>query len=162
MELLVTLLVLIGLHAVFVSAEFAFVQTARSELKPKPEYFKSAVSAAICRQIEDYLTVCALARTIILMSIGVLLGLFLHELMNAGLMESAVHPWRLWAQFGLGFGGILIVQLIVGYEIPKVLALRRARDYTEVLGWHLVFSGIVLWPLLWLVNYLKRLTYRFA
>lgn len=162
MELLVTLLALIALHAVFVSAEYAFVKTAHSDILPLRDTLLSTMSAAICRQLEDYLTVCALARTIILMSIGVLLGLFVNDLGGSNLHDLAAVSWRQWAQFGLGFSTILLVQLVIGFELPKVLAIRRTLDCTEALGWHLIISQVILWPLLWLVNRLKRYTYYFV
>lgn len=123
---------------------------------------KSILSAAICRQLEDYLTVCALANTIILLTMGVLMGLLLNNLTHSSLINMAAVSWTQWAQFALGFGSILLIQVVVGFEVPKVLAISRTIDRTKALGWHLVNSRVLLWPLLWLVNQLKRYTIRLA
>ena len=162
MELLSALLALISIHAVFVAAEFAFVKAAHSEVPINENNLRSTLSAAICRQLEEYLTVCALAKTIILLTMGVLLGFLLNDLTHSGLGNLAAVSWTQWAQFGLGFGSILLIQMVVGFEAPKVLAISRTIDCTEALGWHLVISRVFLWPLLWLVNQLKRYTVRLA
>ncbi len=95
---------------------------------------KSILSAAICRQLEDYLTVCALANTIILLTMGVLMGLLSNNLTHSSLGAMAAVSLTQRAQFGLGFSSIFL----------------------------LVISRVLLWPLLWLVNQLKRYTIRLA
>ncbi len=162
MELLSAVLALISIHAVFVAAEIAFVKAAHSEIMANENKIRSTLTAAICRQLEDYLTVCTLANIIILLTMGVLMGLLLNNLTHSSLVDLAAVSWTQWAQFALGFGSILLIQVVVGFEAPRVLSISRTTDCTEASGWHLMISRVFLWPLSRLVNQLKRCTVRLA
>lgn len=108
----------------------------------------------------DHLTECALAKTIIVLIMGILLGIHLSDPGSFNLADTSAVPWHQWAQLLLGFGALVLVQTAVGINIPRAIAICSAKDCTRVLGWHLLISWLLLWPLLWAMCLLKRYTYR--
>ena len=79
MALLITLVALMVVHGLFVAAEYAIVKAAYADKLAERPGSRSNRSWTIFRQLEDYLTMCQLAKTIALLSMGLLLGLLLSK-----------------------------------------------------------------------------------
>ena len=125
--LFVLLLLLIGLNGLFVAAEFALVRARRSRLEAL-EKDGSRSAAQVVDQIEHinkYLAACQVGITMASIGIG-----FLGEPAIADLVEPIFgglsHGVALAISFAIAYTLTTSLHIIVGEQVPKMLAISRA------------------------------------
>jgi CBS domain containing-hemolysin-like protein len=156
MTLLITLTVLMVVHGFFVAAEYAIVKTAYANKTSTQATAQSKRTLSIFARIEEHLAVCQLARTIVLLSMGLLLGLVLSKASMGDGFTVSLPGWEKMVWLALSFIGIVVAQIIVGNELPRKLGICRSDWCTEALGRHLILCRWCLWPILTIVKRIKQ------
>ena len=112
MQLFITCLVLTGLHATFVMAEYSMVKTSHAGRGDEESFRYSSSLSHIHDQLEDYLLVCQIGKTGALIGIGIFLGRFFF-----GIEPGAGGAWN------------RLACLLPGSDIPDV-----CRDWSDSTG----------------------------
>ena len=152
MHVLLALLVLIAFHGLFVMAEHALVRTAAaSRASPSGRRHYSTRLLLIHDQLEDYLLVCQIGKTMVLLGMGVLLSSTTY--LSFGNGEEA--SWLTQSQFALWFVSLGVCLLVMGQELPKQMGINRSDQCAEGLSMHMCISRVLAWPLVWVIRRLS-------
>jgi len=151
MTLIASVLVLIIVHSMFVAAEFATVQMARIDRVRPNQPDRSCRTLLIRMDLEEYLMVCQLGKVTAQLVLGMAIGWsFGTQLWQFNLIET---PQLLSiGLYFLGLCSLLILQMVVGYELPKRAAIEQPERYSELLNAHLILSHMLFWPLIRLIK----------
>jgi CBS domain containing-hemolysin-like protein len=156
---LAAVVLLLAANAFFVAAEFAMVKARGFRL----ETFALQGSAAarltlrIQADLETYLAACQLGITMASLGLGwvgepavaALLEPLFHWL---GVPETVLHT----VAFLAGFLLFSSLHIVVGEQVPKTLAIRRAEPVSVWVAYPLHVAYIVVYPLTWLLNVSAR------
>ena len=154
MQCLFALFALIALHGVFVMAEYSLVRTsAVSRGRPGRRAHYSAKLLLIHDQLEDYLLVCHIGKTMVLLGLGVVLGFLGYR--SFGYIEQS--SWLIQGQFALWFVSLSVCLLVLGYELPKQVGIRRSDLCAEGLRTHMRICHTLAWPLVLIIRRLSIL-----
>ena len=154
MQLLITCLVLTGLHAMFVMAEYSIVKTSHAGRAKESSRFSSSLSH-IHDQLEDYLLVSQIGKTGTLMGVGIFLGRFLSESNLAQGVPGTDSLVYTPGQVFLMFAVIGLIQLVLGQEIPKHWGVQHSDQCAQALSPFMRFSYILAGPILWVIKNLS-------
>jgi len=154
---------LLGLNAFFVAAEFAFVSARRSSIEPRAEEGSRAAKIAL-RGMENVSLMIAGAQlgiTVCTLGLGVLGEPAIANLIEPGfeglgLPEPFLHP----VAFVIALSLVAFLHLVVGEIVPKNIALARPDRSVLLVGPPLAFVVRVLHPAIWLLNQIANLTLR--
>lgn len=137
------------LNGFFVAAEFALVKVRASQLEPHAEAGRGTAKRAlsILGHLDAYLSACQLGITIASIVLGSVSEPFISMLLQPPLSELGLSDW--WIEkvsFVVGISAITFVHVIIGEQMPKVLAIRKALGTSMVcsrpLHWfYLLFRG---------------------
>jgi CBS domain containing-hemolysin-like protein len=126
--LLVGLVVLVGVNAFFVAAEFALVRARRSRVEAMAREGQAGAQTALVEleEITEYLSACQLGVTLASIGIG-----FLGEPAIAHLLEPAFggtvsHGVAAAISIAIAYLLVTAVHITVGEQVPKVVAIQRA------------------------------------
>jgi CBS domain containing-hemolysin-like protein len=147
-------LMLILLNATWVAAEFAIVRVRRTRLEELAgqgvEEAKHAI--VVVDRINEYLALTQIGITVASLAVGwvaedavvQLLGLSRTQNQASGLVHA------------VGIGGaftlVFVLHVVLGEQVPKLLAVRSAEQYLLILARPLRIAHIVLRPLLWILE----------
>ncbi|MDQ3608282.1 MAG: CNNM domain-containing protein, partial [Actinomycetota bacterium] len=145
---------LLGLNAFFVGAEFALISARRSAIEPLAEEGGWAARIAL-RAMENVSLMMAGAQlgiTVCTLGLGVLGEPAIANVIEpgfeaAGLPEPLLHPLA----FAIALSIVGLLHLVVGEMVPKNIALARPDRSALILGPPLVFIVRVLHPAIWLL-----------
>lgn len=154
MQCLFALFALIALHGVFVMAEYALVRTSagcRGRLGGRLHY--SPTLRLIHDQLEGYLLVCQIGKTMVLLGLGVFLGVLGH--LSLGYVEQS--SWLMKSQFALWFVSLSVCLLVLGHELPKHVGISHSDQCAEGLCTHLRICHTLAWPLVLIIRRLSIL-----
>ena len=145
------LFLFIFINGFFVAAEFALVKVRASQLEVPVEEGSGAAKLAqhILSKLDAYLSACQLGITIASIVLGSVSEPFISMLLQPllsrmGVPEAGIHT----ISFLFGVSAITFLHVVVGEQMPKVLAIRKALGTSMIcsrpLHWfYLIFK----WPI---------------
>lgn len=155
------------LNGFFVAAEFALVKVRASQLDPHVDAGKGTAkrTVSILGNLDAYLSACQLGITIASIVLGSVSEPFISMLLQPLLSDLGISDW--WIEklsFVIGISAITFLHVVIGEQMPKVLAIRKALGTSMIcsrpLHWfYLVFR----WPirfLNWAAGLLLRKIFR--
>ena len=156
---LVAVVLLLAANAFFVAAEFALVKARGFRL----ETFALQGSAAarltlrIQADLEAYLAACQLGITMASLGLGWVgepaVSALLEPLFQSlGVPDAALHT----VAFLTGFLLFSSLHIVVGEQVPKTLAIRRAEPVSVWVAYPLRVAYLMVYPLNWLLNVSAR------
>jgi len=155
--------VLLGLNAFFVGAEFALISARRSEIEPRAEA-GSRVAQSTLRAMEHVSLMMAAAQlgiTICSLGLGYLGEPAIAHAVEpvfeeVGVPDALVHP----IAFAIALGLIGYLHVVLGEMVPKNIALAGPDRAALVLGPPLAVLVRVLRPVIALLNWIANITLR--
>lgn len=152
-------ILLLAANAFFVAAEFALVKAKTFRVESAAEAGSKAArrTVLIQRHIEPYLAACQLGITMASLGLGwvgepTVAALLTPVLEPLGLSETALHT----VSFVVGFLVFSSLHIVVGEQVPKTLAIRKAEALSIGVTYPLQMSYILFFPLTWLLNQASR------
>lgn len=149
------IVVLLVINAFFVAAEFALVKAKSFRINVLAEQGgKSALlTQRIQADLESYLAACQLGITMASLGLGwvgepVIAALLEPIFHGIGLPEAVIHP----VSFILGFLLFSSLHIVVGEQVPKTFAIRKAEPVSLWVAYPLRWFYLFAYPLNWLLN----------
>ncbi|MDF2368959.1 hemolysin family protein [Sneathiella sp.] len=150
---------LLAANAFFVAAEFALVSARNFRLEPKARAGNKTarLTLSIKGDIDAYLSACQLGITMASLGLG-----WLGEPAVAALLTPVLSPLDLSAEtlhtiaFVVGFIVFSSLHIVVGEQVPKTYAIRKAESIAMLLAYPLHWFYRVIFPLSWLLNWSSR------
>ena len=149
-------LVLIGLNAFFVAAEFALVKVRATRMKEMADDgSRPAVMVLdILPQLDAYLSACQIGITIASLGLG-----WIGEPAFAHLLEPLFTGFGRWSGVAshtiavpLAFVIITVLHITLGELVPKIIAIRQAEKLAVWVAWPMRLFYLLLYPAIWLLN----------
>lgn len=151
----VVIVLLLLANGFYVAAEFALVKAREFRIEAMATQGSAAarLTLHIQRNLEAYLAACQLGITMASLGLGWVgepaVAAVLEPLFHAaGLSEAAVHT----SAFLLGFLVFSSLHIVIGEQVPKTFAIRKAEPVSIWVAYPLHFSYLMTWPLNWLLN----------
>ncbi|MBD1382217.1 hemolysin family protein [Metabacillus arenae] len=147
--------VLIALTAFFVASEFAVVKIRSSRLDQLlAEGNKNAIAAKkVTSNLDEYLSACQLGITVTALGIGWLgeptFEKMLHPLFERLQLDDTIVTIL---SFGIAFGVITFLHVVVGELAPKTLAIQKAEAVTLAFARPLILFYRIMYPFIWVLN----------
>jgi CBS domain containing-hemolysin-like protein len=154
------LAVLIALTAFFVATEFAIVKVRMSRIDQLiAEGKKGAVSAKrVVTHLDEYLSACQLGITVTALGIGWLgepaFEKLLHPLFEYFHLNDTVTSVL---SFGVAFGIVTYMHVVVGELAPKTVAIQKAEAVTLLFAVPIIWFYRIMFPFIWVLNGSARL-----
>lgn len=152
----VAALVIVGLNAFFVAAEFALVRVRDTQLQPlvKQGSRRAILARHITRHIDAYLSTSQLGITLCGLGMGALVEPLFSELLEPlfGAMGVEALEVRRTAAFVVGFVVNSFLLIAIGEIAPKSLALRRAVPISLIVAHPLWLIYWTFFPFIWCLN----------
>jgi CBS domain containing-hemolysin-like protein len=152
---LVAIILLLAANGFYVAAEFALVKARgfRIELLAAEGNAAARLTVRIQGNLESYLAACQLGITMASLGLGwvgepAVAALFEPLFTRLGLSEAAVHT----SAFLLGFLIFSALHIVIGEQVPKTLAIRKAEPVSLWVAYPLHASYLLAWPLNRLLN----------
>lgn len=152
---IVIIILLLVLNAFFVAAEFALVKARGLRIESLAASGNSAakLTVRIQKNLEAYLAACQLGITMASLGLGWIgepaVASLLKPLFHVvGISESLTHT----ISFILGFLIFSSLHIVVGEQVPKTFAIRRAEQVSLLIAYPLHLAYLVVWPLNWCLN----------
>lgn len=152
---LVAIVILLAANGFFVAAEFALVKARgfRIETLASEGRAAAALTLRIQHNLEAYLAACQLGITMASLGLGwvgepavaALLEPLFHSM---GIPEAMLHT----SAFIVGFLIFSSLHIVVGEQVPKTLAIRKAEPVALWVAYPLHMTYLVVFPLNWLLN----------
>lgn len=154
---------LIALTAFFVGTEFAIVRVRGSRIDQLiEEGNKRAVTAKkVTSNLDEYLSACQLGITVTALGLGWIgeptVERLLHPLFEQLALSDTVVTLL---SFGIAFGFVTYVHVVVGELAPKTLAIQKAEALTLAVATPIRVFYWVMYPFIWTLNGSARLLTR--
>ncbi|MCS6780801.1 MAG: hemolysin family protein [Geminicoccaceae bacterium] len=159
MTTLVAIVLLLAANAFFVAAEFALVRVRALRLDELADRGsrRARLAKAILPQLEAYLAACQLGITMASLGLGWVGEPFVAALLEPlfallGLGDRLLHT----VSFLVGFLLFSALHIVVGEQVPKTLAIRRAEPVTLWVALPLEIFYRAVYPLNWALNAASR------
>jgi magnesium and cobalt exporter, CNNM family len=159
MTSLMVITVLLALNAFFVAAEFALVKAHhfRIERLAASGSATARMTVAIQKNLEAYLAACQLGITMASLGLGWVgepaVAALLEPLFHSfGMSDAALHT----VSFILGFLLFSSLHIVVGEQVPKTFAIRKAERVAMWSAYPLHLAYLLVWPLNWTLNKASR------
>lgn len=153
------IVILLAANGFYVAAEFALVKARgfRIEVMAAEGSSAARLTLRIQQNLEAYLAACQLGITMASLGLGwvgepTVASLFKPLFHAAGLSESAMHT----AAFLCGFLIFSSLHIVIGEQVPKTFAIRKAEPVSLWVAYPLHFSYLLTRPLNWLLNRATR------
>lgn len=148
--LVLAVLALILLNAMWVAAEFAIVRVRRTRLQ---ELAGGGVEAAknaivIVDGLSDYLALTQIGITVVSLAVGWLAETSVDQLLHLAHPGGAVSGTSHAIAGAIAFFVVTVLHVLLGEQVPKLLAVRSAERYLLILARPLRIVHFVLKPLL--------------
>ncbi len=152
---LVAVVLLLAANGFFVAAEFALVKARgfRIEALANGGSGSARLTVRILANLEAYLAACQLGITMASLGLG-----WVGEPAVAALLEPLFHSMGVpdailhTTAFLTGFLIFSSLHIVVGEQVPKTFAIRKAEPVSLWIAYPLHFSYLAVWPLNWLLN----------
>jgi len=150
------IIALLAANAFFVAAEFALVSARNFRIEPKARAGSrtARLTLRIKGDIDAYLSACQLGITMASLGLG-----WLGEPAVAALLKPVLAPLDLPATtlhtiaFLVGFIVFSSLHIVVGEQVPKTFAIRKAEPVAMLLAYPLHWFYRAIFPLSWLLNW---------
>ncbi len=152
---MVAIIILLTINAFFVAAEFALVKAKSFRINLLAE--QGSKSAILTQRIQDnlesYLAACQLGITMASLGLGwvgePVVASLLEPLFHLiGMPEKFIHP----IAFILGFLLFSSLHIVIGEQVPKTFAIRKAEPVSIWCSYPLHWFYLMAYPLNWLLN----------
>lgn len=153
---LLAVAVLVMLNGFFVATEFALVKVRATQLEPFAArgHKRAKMALHLARHLDAYLSACQLGITLSSLGLG-----WIGEPVFADLLQPVFN----WLQvestklqhsisFGVGFGVITFLHIVVGEMAPKSLAIRLALPTTLWIAYPMQWFYLAMYPFIWVLN----------
>lgn len=146
---LIEIVLLLAVNAFFVAAEFALVKAKQVRIAQLAEDSPTArLTLRIHQNIEPYLAACQLGITMASLGLGWVGEPFVAALIEplfvaAGLPPEIMHT----TAFLIGFVTFSALHIVIGEQVPKNLAIRRAEPVAMWVAWPLQGFFVMVYPL---------------
>jgi CBS domain containing-hemolysin-like protein len=152
---LVAVVVLLAANGFFVAAEFALVKARGFRIESLANEGRSTAKLTLRMQhnLEAYLAACQLGITMASLGLGwvgepavaALLEPLFHRM---GVPETILHT----SAFIVGFLIFSSLHIVVGEQVPKTLAIRKAEPVSLWVAYPLHITYLIVFPLNWILN----------
>lgn len=156
---LIAVVLLLIANAFFVAAEFALVKARGYRIEGMANSGSGAarLTLRIQADLEAYLAACQLGITMASLGLGwvgepAVAALLEPLFAQMGVPESMLHS----SAFIIGFLIFSSLHIVVGEQVPKTLAIRKAEPVTLWVAYPLHAAYLMVWPLNWLLNQASR------
>ncbi|MFJ7973013.1 hemolysin family protein [Psychrobacillus sp. NPDC096389] len=152
---LVLLVILIGLTAFFVGAEFAVVKIRMSRLDQliAEGNQKAVIAKKVAVNLDYYLSACQLGITVTALGLGALgkptVERLMYPIFDFFAVSDAVASA---ASYAIAFLLVTFLHVVIGEMAPKTLAIQYAEKMTLILAPSLYWFGYVMKPFIWTLN----------
>jgi CBS domain containing-hemolysin-like protein len=159
---------LVVLNGYFVAAEFAAVGARMSRLEQLAKTsFMGRSALQVKQKLDLYLSTCQLGITIASLALGAVIEPLVASLIDAGLTGagvglSHVEGGHSGLAIGLGLAIGTALHVVIGEQAPKNAAIQYADKVLPVLAVPLIFFTWVLYPVIWVLNWVSNATVRLA
>jgi CBS domain containing-hemolysin-like protein len=161
---LLAAVILLAANAFFVAAEFALVKVRaiRLEALAAAGSMRARLAGRILQHLEAYLAACQLGITMASLGLGwvgepTVAALLEPTFRFLGLGEPLLHT----VAFLTGFLIFSSFHIVVGEQVPKILAIRKAEPISVWIALPLHAFFLLWWPLNWALNSASRAILRF-
>ena len=149
------IILLLAANGFFVAAEFALVKSRGFRIQSRADHGSRAarLTVKIQTQLESYLAACQLGITMASLGLG-----WIGEPAVAALLEPLFHKMGLGDQllhtvsFLLGFLIFSSLHIVIGEQVPKTIAIRKAEPVAVGTAYLLHGFYLVFYPLNWALN----------
>ena len=152
---IIIILLLVFANGFFVAAEFAIVKVRSSQIaqRIKAGHRRANLAKHIIDHLDAYLSATQLGITLSSLGLGwvgepLLADMFQNPLSSLGMSEQAIHAFS----FGISFGILTFLHIILGELAPKSLAIRHAEKTTYIIALPLQLFYRLFQPIIWLLN----------
>lgn len=156
---LVAVVLLLVTNGFFVAAEFALVKARsfRIEALANGGSAAAGLTMRIQGNLEAYLAACQLGITMASLGLGWVgepaVAALLKPMFHAmGVPDALLHT----VAFIVGFLIFSSLHIVLGEQVPKTFAIRKAEPVSLWVAYPLHFSYLAVWPLNWLLNKASR------
>jgi CBS domain containing-hemolysin-like protein len=155
---------LVALNAFFVAAEYAAISARATRLHlPQAETMSGRAARLIKTRLDLFLSSCQLGTSLSALGLGAVAAPAVASLLApiaslAHLSDRAQHI----AAFGVSFALAVALQIVVGEQTPKNIAIQHADRLLAILGIPLVIFTYVFYPATWLLNVATHFVLRLA
>lgn len=153
------LMVLIGINAFYVAAEFALLSVPPVQLEALAEKEKWAARmygnlTNTARQ-DHYIAVSQLGITLASLGLGMysehaLAGIFMGWMQTLGILHT--FAWAHWIATGAALVLLTYMHVVLGEMVPKSVAILSPMKTARIVELPMLVSGYVLAPLVWVLN----------
>ena len=153
---LLAIIALLAANAFFVAAEFALVSARHFRIETRAKGGSSAarMTLRIKENIDAYLSACQLGITMASLGLG-----WLGEPAVAAILKPLLEPLHLsdatlhTISFVIGFIVFSSLHIVIGEQVPKTYAIRKAVPVSILLAYPLHWFYIAIFPLSWSLNW---------
>jgi CBS domain containing-hemolysin-like protein len=149
-------LVLVGLNAFFVAAEFGLVRVRESRIVQLEHEgsTRATVVRATLRDLDSYLSVCQVGITVASLALGWVGEPAVSHLIRPLFGAVGVTNERVVGiiAVALGFGAITYFHLVLGEQAPKYFSIQKAEKVALWISRPLNLFRLLLTPVVWVVN----------
>lgn len=152
---------LVLLNGFFVAAEFALVKVRDTQLQPMASkgHRRAKMARHLLANLDAYLSACQLGITIASLALGFVGHPIFDKLLEPvynlnidGEILLADEHWRHTISYGVGFGVITILHIVVGEMAPKWVAIQRSLQTSLWISYPLRWFYWTMYPFIWLLN----------
>ncbi|MGD0460849.1 MAG: hemolysin family protein [Tepidisphaeraceae bacterium] len=155
---------LVALNAFFVAAEYAAISARATRLYlPSADTMSGRAARLIKTRLDLFLSSCQLGTSLSALGLGAIAAPAVASLLApiASLAHLSARAQHI-AAFGVSFALAVALQIVVGEQAPKNIAIQRADRLLAVLGIPLVIFTYVFYPVTRLLNAATHLVLRLA
>ena len=149
------IVLLLAANGFYVAAEFALVKARGFRIEALSNEGSSAakLTVRIQQNLESYLAACQLGITMASLGLGwvgepAVSAILEPMFTRMGVPEPMIHA----SAFAIGFLIFSALHIVVGEQVPKTLAIRKAEPVSIWVAYPLHFSYMLAWPLNWLLS----------
>ncbi len=149
------IVLLLAANGFYVAAEFALVKARGFRIDALANEGSSAAKLTVRIQanLESYLAACQLGITMASLGLGwvgepAVAAILEPWFSSMGMSEDMIHT----SAFVVGFLTFSALHIVVGEQVPKTLAIRKAEPVSVWVAYPLHISYLLAWPLNWLLK----------
>ena len=163
LEVLFNLLVVlffVFLNGFFVAAEFAIVKVRSTQIEPliKKGQLQARVAHEVVSHLDAYLSATQLGITLASLALGWIGEPFVAHMIEPWFEGLGIGNTALiqGVSFGVAFGIITFLHIVLGELAPKSLAIQKPQQTTLVIAYPLKMFAVVFKPIIWSLNTLAN------
>jgi CBS domain containing-hemolysin-like protein len=152
----IIIFLLVFLNGFFVASEFALVKVRSTQFDALEEDGNRRIDSArhITSNLDAYLSATQLGITLSSLGLGWIGEPYLARLLQPALFRLGItaEPLVHGIAFGLGFGFITYLHIVLGEVVPKSIAIRKALETSLVVGPPLHLFYVIFRPAIWFLQ----------